>query len=205
MKSKFRDPQDPDETVYECKQHAVVDCDDCFNWGKLVVAKMKFASKHQDAIEIEASREDKLGFLSAMGVGLSPNTRLPEPSVDRKLRAALDASQTFTKVVEKTPFNPSSLPIWSSNHPKSVYESVRRSNPAEAMKNMQARAFGENAFPLYQNAFLDVRQTIMTLAKNFDEGHRIAILQDKDSEYAICVRVSILLCACRQFLIASFP
>lgn len=191
--SKTRHLESPESLLYECKEHAEVNCNTCFDWGKLVVARIKFVAKNQGDIEIEASRDEKLGLLSAMGVGFSPSTRLPEAAVDRKLRSALDAAQTFTNVVEQTPLDPSTLPIWSSNQPKKIFAAIQRSSYAESMKVLSAKANGQTPFPLYQNAFMDLRQTLMTLANYCDTGRRTAILQDKNHEFAICVRVSISL------------
>lgn len=152
-----------------------------------MTARIKFVAKNQDMIEIDASREDKLGFLSAMGVGLTPSTKLPESAVNRKLRSALDAAQALMKVVDHTPFNPSTLPIWSSNQSKDVFDSIIRLSHAESMES-PASLFDDG------DAFMDLRSTLMWLAKFCDAGRGTAILQDKDQEFAVLIRASIPSC-----------
>lgn len=185
--SQTRNPKSPKTRLHECKQHATVDCSVCFDWGKLVAARIKFVAKNQDMIEIDASREDKLGFLVSMGVGLSPSTKLPESAVNRRLRSALDAAQALVKVADHTPLNPSTLPIWSANQSKDVFDSIIRLSLAESMKSPAS---------LFENrdgdAFMDLRNTLMWLARLFDGGRRTAILQDKDQDFAIFIRVSVL-------------
>ncbi|EEB96698.1 hypothetical protein MPER_04124, partial [Moniliophthora perniciosa FA553] len=128
-----------------------------------------------------------------MGIEIPPSTRLPESAVEHKLQKAIDATQYLKKVLpdaSATPINPKSFPLWSkATNPKSIYESTRRGNIAEALQNTKARLAGTTAFPLYESAFIDVRQTIMSLAKNMDNGFDRAIMQDKDHNVAICIRV----------------
>lgn len=60
----------------------------------------------------------------------------------------------------------------------------------EAFANAQAQSQGkENAWDIYENAFVDIRRTIMSLANGFDNGVLSAIAQDKDNSYAICIWV----------------
>lgn len=46
------------------------------------------------------------------------------------------------------------------------------------------------SIPLYEDAFMDARQTLLHLIRNFGMGKAALILQDKDSTEAICIRVS---------------
>ncbi|KAG7091274.1 hypothetical protein E1B28_010323 [Marasmius oreades] len=175
--------------LYQCRLHNTTNCKTCFDWINLAIANLKKASTRGNVIAIEATREEKLGFLSSMGVELSPNTRLPEEAVDKRLRGAIDGAQYFYSVIDEVPVNPASFPMWSKTDPenKPLVLAVRRGNFAEVTAMLKAR--GENPFPLYQNAFMDVRQTLMTLGKHFDDGHPEAVLQDKGHDYAICMRV----------------
>ncbi|KAF9065037.1 hypothetical protein BDP27DRAFT_1298548 [Rhodocollybia butyracea] len=181
------------ERVFECKKHHKTDCETCFDWAKVAIDHMKGQTKTKSSkvIPISVSREDKLRLLHSMGVELSPTTRLPEDAIEKKFRSAIDASQTFSKHIEHPPFNPSSLPLWSKkSSSKTLLESVRRGNMEEAMANAHARSEGkENAWDLYENTFVDFRQTVMSLANGFDGGAKTAIAQDKDTTYAVCMRV----------------
>ncbi|KAL0072615.1 hypothetical protein AAF712_000378 [Marasmius tenuissimus] len=175
--------------LYQCKLHNTIDCGTCFDWIRLAIENIKKASGVRNDIAIEASREEKLRLLACMGVELSPTTRLPEEAVDKRLKSAIDASQYFSSVITEVPLNPASFPTWSKSDKKNkpLLDAVRRGNPAEAMA--VARANGQNPHPLFQNAFLDVRQTLMTMGNNLDNGCTEMILQDKGQDYAICLRV----------------
>lgn len=152
---------------------------------------MKMTEKNQHTILVEATRERKLGLLTAMGIELPSSTKLSKAALEQKLKFALDASQSYSKVIGDGLFDPSKLPIWSTNQGKSASEAVRRGNLHEARSNMMARLSGrENAVDLYENAFMDLRQTLMAFGSIWDQGFCFALLQDKDEEYAICVRVS---------------
>ncbi|KAJ3904158.1 hypothetical protein F5879DRAFT_881122 [Lentinula edodes] len=183
----------PKERVYECREHNKTDCSICFDWAKLTIDNMKRQNKlkNSKAIAVDITRQEKMNFLHSMGIELLPSTRLPDDAIERKFRGAIDASQSFSKLIQKPPFNPSSFPLWSKkNASKSLLDSVKRGNMMEAFANAQARSQGkENAWDMYENVFVDIRQTIMSLASGFDKGVISAIAQDKDYSYAICIRV----------------
>ncbi|KAF7329240.1 MYND-type domain-containing protein [Mycena kentingensis (nom. inval.)] len=61
------------------------------------------------------SREHILELLSAMGVDLPPKTKLPDAELDKRLAKALDSAQYISRVVPTTPFDPATLPTWSSS------------------------------------------------------------------------------------------
>ncbi|KAF9262697.1 hypothetical protein L218DRAFT_929193 [Marasmius fiardii PR-910] len=179
--------KDPSGSIlYQCKLHNAIDCKICFNWANLAIESLKKASTRGSTIVIGATREEKLSFLASMGVELSPATRLPEEAVDKKLRGVIDAAQYFSSVIDQIPVHPASFPMWHSNE-DSLLKAVRRGNVAEAQAAFKAH--GENPFPLYQNAFMDVRQTLMALGKHLDDGYSEVILQDKGEDYAICMRI----------------
>lgn len=84
------------------------------------------------------------------------------------------------------------LKPWPAN--RKVFDAIRTGNPDEAMKCIAARLRGEdpNPYPLYANAFMDFRQTLMTIGKNVDEGVQSIIVQDlKGETSAICMRVGL--------------
>ncbi len=176
--------------MYDCKEHKTADCPKCFNWAKRVVdmTKRQAKLKNPNVIRVNATREEKLRLLAGIGVELSPTTRLPEEALDRKIRSAIDASQLFAKVIDDPIVDPSSLPLWKG--PKSLMESVRRGSIAEAFAIHRAKAEGNLKAPeLYVNPWMDVRQTLMSLANNVDQKQSCVIAQDAGNDYAICMRV----------------
>ena len=178
---------------YQCKLHNTIDCGTCFDWTRLAIDNLKKSSKPGGFVATEVSREEKLGLLGSMGVELSPTTRLPEEAVDKRLKSAIDAAQYFSSIIKEVPVNPASFPMWSKSDTKNkpLLDAVRRGNYAEAFA--VAKANGSSPYPLFQNAFMDVRQTLMTMGNNLDNDCTQMILQDKEHEYAICLRVGIML------------
>ncbi|KAF9065036.1 hypothetical protein BDP27DRAFT_1332609 [Rhodocollybia butyracea] len=166
----------PTERIFECREHHTTDCQTCFDWAKVAIDHMKGQTKTKNSKVIPIS---------------SPTTRLPEHAIEKKFRSAIDASQTFSKHIEHPPFNPSSLPLWSKKtSTKTLLDLFKRGNMEEAVANAHARSEGkENAWDLYENTFSDLRQTVMSLANGFDSGAKTAIVQDKDTSYAVCMRV----------------
>lgn len=76
-------------------------------------------------------------------------------------------------------------PIILEHHPVTVHESMTRNNFLEAYQHSQGMAV-----PLYENPIHDARQTVMTLAKAWDDGFKWVLIQDHAKDFAICVRVS---------------
>ncbi|KAJ3816616.1 hypothetical protein F5880DRAFT_1606169, partial [Lentinula raphanica] len=183
----------------ECKKHHVLDCSTCFDWAAVAVEKIKLQAKQKNSkvIPIDISREEKVDFLRSMGLDLSPATRLPQDALEKKFRNAIDACQSFATLIPKLPFDPSTLPVWSTKTcKKPLLEVVNRGNIREAYATLQAKMQGKfSAWDLYENAFMDIRQTIMTLGNNIDNGRKTTIIQDQESKCAICMRVRFFRCS----------
>ncbi|KAJ7581241.1 hypothetical protein C8J56DRAFT_959461 [Mycena floridula] len=174
-----------DEPQFECKEHKAKDCASCFDWGKIIIAKMKKSLQRPDIIDLDLDREAQLGLLASMGIALSRASPIPDLGLQKRLFSAIDYSQKFAKFFPSANFvDPSSLSIWT-NQSKPAVQAVMQATLAE----MTGLARGSNTFPPYQDAFLDVRQTIAGLAKLWDQKKSVVVLQDKSSEFAICVRI----------------
>ena len=134
------------------------------------------------------TRQETLTTLTGLGVELPPATKLSDEALQRRLRQALNCAQYVSHVLQTPPLDPAALPEWPSS--RSAYDGVRRVNFQEATENFHARLQGKEV-ELYKNPVIDARQTLMGIAKWWDEGHRWMVLQDPDSERcAINVRVS---------------
>ncbi|KAF8147737.1 hypothetical protein K438DRAFT_1625856 [Mycena galopus ATCC 62051] len=138
-------------------------------------------------------REEILGLLASMGIELPPKTKLNATELDKRLSKALDSAQYITRVVPPPPLDPTAYPLWSrTKSSKPVLEAIKRNNVAEATLVSQSKMFGiDNPFPrLYTNAFMDLRQTLMSIANACDNGMIPITLQDKEESSGICMRVS---------------
>ncbi|KAF7361421.1 MYND-type domain-containing protein [Mycena sanguinolenta] len=137
------------------------------------------------------AREEILGLLRSMGIELPPKTKLSDAELDKRLSKALDSAQFLTRVVPAPPFDPTIYPPWfRTQSPKPVLEAIRRNNFAEAtLVEMSQRRGIDNPFPLYTNAFMDLRQTLMTIGNACDRGMVPLVLQDKEQSSGICMRV----------------
>ncbi|KAJ7060580.1 hypothetical protein C8F01DRAFT_1143173 [Mycena amicta] len=142
------------------------------------------------------SRQEILDLLAAMGVRLPPKTKLPDTELDKRLSKTLDSAQYLSRVVPDPPLDPTIHPCWFDKTRKSmtVLDGIHRHNMLEAGMNAQQRATGTEAFPLFGNPFMDLRQTLMAIAKTCDEGRvgtkipPIAI-QDEADTSGIAMRV----------------
>ncbi|KAJ3720026.1 hypothetical protein C8R42DRAFT_710715 [Lentinula raphanica] len=179
--------------VYECQEHHTLDCSTCFDWAAIAVKNIKLQakSKNSTVIPIDISREEKIELLRNMGVDLSPSTRLPQDALEKKFRSAIDASQSFSTLIPKPPFDPLTVSPWSKKTCKRpLLDLVRRGSMREMYAQLQANMQGkESAWDLYENPFMDIRQTMMTIADNLDQGYKTNLVQDKESKSAICIRV----------------
>ncbi|KAF5343158.1 hypothetical protein D9757_014203 [Collybiopsis confluens] len=182
----------PGDSVFECREHHKMECSSCFNWGKIAVEALKREIKAKNSskpgVLVDVSKEEKLKFLSSMGLELTLSTRLPDETIDKKFRSAIDAVQWFSKAIESLPFDPSSLPLWSKeSSPSRLFDSFKKGSVAEIL----AYAAGKQVcVDSYEGSFMGVRQTAMSMAKTLDNTEiRIFVLQDKACSYAICVRV----------------
>ncbi|KAJ7915684.1 hypothetical protein B0H13DRAFT_1999818 [Mycena leptocephala] len=135
-------------------------------------------------------REEILGLLSSMGVDLPRKTKLPDLELDKRLSKALDSAQYLSRVLPTPPLDPTSYPSWfhdKSNKP--VLEAIGRHNIAEATMIDASQMRGiDNPFPLYTNAFMDLRQTLMSIGNACDSGLAPVILQDKGESSGSTVR-----------------
>lgn len=138
------------------------------------------------------SREETLALLSSMGIELPRKTKLPNTELDKRLSKALDSAQYITRVIPTPPLDPTSYASWfrdGTNKP--VLEAIRRHNVGEAtlIEESQMRGIDNPFSPLYTNAFMDVRQTLMSIATACDKGMAPVTVQDKEQSSGICMRV----------------
>ncbi len=138
------------------------------------------------------SRDELLEALSAMGICLPSKTKLLDEALLKRLRQALNASQTFSKTVDKSPLNIKALSKWPGT--SSLVKSISRGNPHESMASIQCgmtrggRESGLSPFP--DNVFMDLRRTILSLAESWDsKGIKRFILHDEHEKCAIMIRV----------------
>lgn len=133
-----------------------------------------------DEFNIRFERDELIAALDHMKVTIPPRTKLPDDALDKRLKQALNAAQMSQKYITKSILNVSKLPAWPIG--RSVYENIRRGDLNEALTVAGARERGNDPFPLYKNGFMDLRQTLMSIAKNWDGGVKIAIVQDINHE-----------------------
>ncbi|KAL1741790.1 hypothetical protein HDZ31DRAFT_44689 [Schizophyllum fasciatum] len=174
------------ETGALCKSHKRRDCKECFDWQKMLREQGVKKGKNK-AAKVE-DREEILALLQSMAVNLPSDTKLPRDALHKRLKAALGMCQDHSSFAKKFPLDPFTCPVWKD---KSVLESVCMGTLMEAYQNFRAENEGRApmVLPSYENAFQDLRQTVMHIAKNYDEGRPTCVLQDADGQEAICVRV----------------
>ncbi|KAI0658124.1 hypothetical protein C8Q70DRAFT_1045837 [Cubamyces menziesii] len=141
------------------------------------------------------TRSETLQALASMGIELPPHTRIPDEDLEKRLRLALDAAQ------EKNRFSDAlktlDLPQWPlikadkiQSNSRPLLEAVRRGNWQEARQNQAAMALGASGAPaIFVDPFMDMRQTLMSLANALDNGFMWCLIQDPDLDvHAINIR-----------------
>ncbi len=142
------------------------------------------------SFDTKFSREELLGVLSSFGISIPPTSKLPDDSLQKRLRQAINASQALSLINPKPPLDLNKYSKWPRNC-KGLFTAIRRGNLEEVAMTQMAMREGQDPAPLYVNAFMDVRQTLMSLANNAENGLKHAVMQDLDKEKcAINLRVS---------------
>ncbi|RDX41978.1 hypothetical protein OH76DRAFT_1467037 [Lentinus brumalis] len=146
------------------------------------------------------TRSEILQTLSCMGINLPTSTKLSDDALEKRLREGLNASQNRENI--PAPLNMSSTRPWpmlkpwdasasSSAQGRPVFNAVRRTSVQEMAEHAQALRAGQryDPSPLYTNAFMDIRQTMMSIGHALDRGQRWCIIQDTKCEtYALNIR-----------------
>ncbi|KAL1741785.1 hypothetical protein HDZ31DRAFT_44669 [Schizophyllum fasciatum] len=182
-----------------CIKHKRRDCQECFNWEKAISQQLADKLRAEDE-ELESppdkaalvkinDRERVLTLLRSMGINFPESTKLPADVLNKRLDAALNCAQFVSSYSSKFPLDPSNYPAWEG---KSVEKGVRRGNAVEAFEAERIEIEGRvrEPFPLYINAFMDLRQTILHLARNFDAGRSMILLENIEQTESICVRIT---------------
>ncbi|KAG7091272.1 hypothetical protein E1B28_010322 [Marasmius oreades] len=180
------------EPLYQCTTHNKVDCDACFDWGKLVVAEFRrVASTFGKEIPVDLTRDEKMGLLASMGIELPQTTRLPDDALEKKLRNTIDAAQYFKDVIAKAPIDPATLPLWPlRSSSKSLSQATARGNLGEGLgRDGILKSRGDVPSSSYEKTFLALRVIVGELAKGMDDGVQSLVLQDEEQSNAILIRV----------------
>lgn len=61
--------------------------------------KQQAKSSNSKVIAVDITRDEKLKLLHSMGIEFPPSTRLPDHAIEKKFRGAIDASQSFEKLI----------------------------------------------------------------------------------------------------------
>lgn len=141
------------------------------------------------------TRAELIEVLSTMGVSIPETSKLPKDALEKRLGHAINSSQSLSSIISRPPISLSQYSKWAARpeDSRSVKDAIRRGDMGEAMRSLDAQLRGlDDTVPLHTNAFMDVRQTLLHLARNWDNGLDIAVMQDLDkAKCAVNLRVSI--------------
>ncbi|KAI1792756.1 hypothetical protein LXA43DRAFT_1093398 [Ganoderma leucocontextum] len=113
------------------------------------------------------TKEETLQILSFMGVQIPKDTKLPGEVLDKRLQDALNAVQNRDQLPISAPLDPERGQKWP--------------RPPEGESLKKARR-GEGRRVLYEDPFLDLRETMMSIGNTIDRGHRWVAIQDRGHE-----------------------
>ncbi|VDB84575.1 unnamed protein product [Peniophora sp. CBMAI 1063] len=170
--------------IWNCAVHLQADCNECFDWNKL----MRAEGKKKDRGKVE-NRNLLMGLLASMGVRLPTSTKLPEDAIERKLTSAINYAQNFIAYSERAPFNPARLSTWEGTQTQSIVDCIWRSSYFEAGLTAGVNGGGPSSLSLGNSAFMDLRETVLHMAQHYNGGRESFVLQDEGREEAICIRI----------------
>ncbi len=125
------------------------------------------------------TRQELLQALSVMDISILPKAKFPNGVLEKHLGQALNVSQMISKIVIRLPFNINALSEWPSS--SSYFKAVMQGDFQEA------GIFSSNT--LYLNTFIDLRQTVLTVAHGWDKRFKLFIMQKDTKKCAINIRV----------------
>ncbi|RDX40254.1 hypothetical protein OH76DRAFT_1413095 [Lentinus brumalis] len=142
------------------------------------------------------TRTETLQVLRSMRVEIPEDTKLSDENLEKRLCDALNAAQQKERL--SSPLDFDALAPWpvpregvADSNAKSVLAAVTRGNLAEAAMN---HARNSRTPELYIDPFIDLRQTVMSIANLIDQGIKWCIVQDNQREqWAINLRFASIL------------
>lgn len=143
---------------------------------------------------IYGDRIELLYALQSMGIEFTSKTNLSTGDLDKKLRKALYLSQRMKlKLKGSRLLDVSSLPNWNSV--SSVCDVLEaQSTEVEIRTSHSLTSWDMRLRRLDNRVFMDLENTIMFLARAFDNKVSANMLKGERGGYAIIIRVSSLCC-----------
>lgn len=143
---------------------------------------------------IYGDRIELLHALQSMGIEFTSKTNLSTGDLDKKLRKALYLSQRMKlKLKGSRLLDVSSLPNWNSV--SSVCDVLEaQSTEKEIRTSHSLTSWDMRMRRLDNRVFMDLENTIMFLARAFDNKVSANMLKGERGGYAIIIRVSSLCC-----------
>ena len=143
------------------------------------------------------TRQESLQILSAMGVELPPETKLPDEALLTRLDQAFKSSQELPDILpspSSTTLRISSLADWPSDRLGHVERAMYRANMEETSQvaaliqaGIDTPTFGD----VGDDIFFELRQSVLSLGKSWDQRIPCVVVQDPDhNEAAVTIRAS---------------
>lgn len=144
---------------------------------------------------LPTSRTELIDLLSCIGVDLPLQTKLPQEAIEERLRKALDCIQQIGQVLSSTSAT-SILPIasfqpWPDDSKKPLESVVHRTNWLEVAEGIEKRRLtGDATYVVGSGRILmDLKVQLLNLVKYGKMGKELYIIQDKEEDSSIIVRV----------------
>ncbi|KZS94838.1 hypothetical protein SISNIDRAFT_484370 [Sistotremastrum niveocremeum HHB9708] len=134
-------------------------------------------------------REDMINVLAALGIDIPRDSKMSGKRLKQRIAKALNRAQLLSKRLPSPPLNLHELPPWTGPPLEDAFSTT---NMAELAKGMQVLATGTPVpgHPNEENVFNGLRATILAIASLKDKGLNALVIQDKDQQAAMCIRVS---------------
>lgn len=177
-----------------------------------LLSLIKYATRNSTLLNFKMSqqlvhnRQETLRALACLGVVLPPHTKLSDDALDKRRRQALVATQPLSQVLSSSDtkssplLNFSSFSAWPSNGTP-VHEVSSRLSLQET--GLSAKGLNPGLAPLRLDPFNDLRQTVIRIAKAWDDGYRYCVVQDMQQSEAERVPIHIRVSTNASFASAS--
>jgi len=132
---------------------------------------------------MEINREEIIEILGNMGVELPVGTKLPLFALQQRLTRALDLAQA---PLNRKEIKPEDLKKWST-----VSKARRLIDMMGTISWKEAGVLAGSAAgpPEFLNAFMDLRNAVATIGGNWDDGSKLAVVEDEARTYGFTMRV----------------
>ncbi|VDB84562.1 unnamed protein product [Peniophora sp. CBMAI 1063] len=182
----FEDDGGTNYTIWACKLHKDDNCRDCFDWRALIKTERKNAENQK-----QERRTGVLALLGVLGVHLSESAsaELSSDVLEKKLCSALSLCQSLSESALGW-LNMELLRAWNVKASLADAFQPRTATTREsASRRPRSKVSRATASLPVENTSNTLNEIVMRIARVYDNGHRLCVIQDVKRETDIRIRI----------------